>query len=249
MSVVAFVGEPTTTTALATAMCWPLDSDVALAELDPSGGDLAAWLDRPQSPGLAGCLSSSGSIGWPVIAAHIQPITEHFGVLVAPLRAREAAVAVREAALRLVPTLSALDRPVTLADCGSQQPSALSPVVLQAAITVVCVSQRDASARAVAARLDRTAELVDALRQRAMPVVVAVVGARPFAPDEIERFLAAGEPLSVAAIEVDPAAAAFLTGDRRAVRRFDRTPLGRSAAPLAIELSARLAALRAEVAA
>lgn len=111
MSLVAVIGNASTTTALAIASSWPHGEEALLAELDPSGGDLAAWLDLSQEPGIASAVSAAPNGSWPSITEHIQTQAGGPRLLVAPIRALEASAAVREASARLVPTLSALDEP------------------------------------------------------------------------------------------------------------------------------------------
>src|SRR3954447_7315288 len=106
MTLLAVCGEASTTTAYALAVGWPT-REVLRMEADPSGGDIAAWLDVPEQPGVATAVTSAPSGEWPVVQAQCQRHGE-LDVLVMPIRAGEAAVAAREAANRLAPTLSAL---------------------------------------------------------------------------------------------------------------------------------------------
>jgi len=53
VSLIAVVGDTSTTTSLGIAAAWPIDEPCMVAEFDPAGGCLAAWLDVPRSPGLA----------------------------------------------------------------------------------------------------------------------------------------------------------------------------------------------------
>ena len=52
MTIVAVIGDCTTTTCIALAAGWPGRRRLVL-EADPSGGSLAGWLDTPSSPSLA----------------------------------------------------------------------------------------------------------------------------------------------------------------------------------------------------
>ena len=72
MSVVAVVGDGCTTTALGMAAAWPSDNRCLLAEFDPAGGCLAAWLDVPRSPGLAEGAASSSPGTWSTIQSLVQ---------------------------------------------------------------------------------------------------------------------------------------------------------------------------------
>ena len=92
-------------TTLAAACGWTWPSPVLLAELDPSGGDLAAWFDLPEEPSLKSAVASAPAGEWPVIAQHAREITPLMQILAAPIRTREAAVVVgpdRHRALRLL---------------------------------------------------------------------------------------------------------------------------------------------------
>lgn len=245
MSLVAVVGDASTTTALALALCWPSGVEVLLAELDPSGGDLAGWLDVTEQPGVASAVAAAPTGSWPVVAEQVQTTPAGLRVLVAPLRAGEAMVAIREAATRLVPTLSALDAPVVVADCGRQHPNALSPVVTQAGLVVVGVRQPRTSARAAAVHLDRIGELIDALAARSIPTVAAVVGEEPYTATEIAGFLGGDTtPLTTVVLADDPTGAAMLAGRERLGRRAAKCRLLRSAAIAAAEVAVRLQAAR-----
>src|SRR4051794_32733915 len=59
VSLVAVVGECSTTTAVALAATWPAGERVIVAELDPAGGSLAAWLDVPRAPNLSELVASA----------------------------------------------------------------------------------------------------------------------------------------------------------------------------------------------
>lgn len=242
MTLLAVCGDASTTTAYALAAMWPTP-DALLVEVDGSGGDLAAWLDIPEQPGVATAVTMAPTGSWPVIEAQVQ----HHGslsVLPLPLRAGEASVAVREAAVRLLPTLSALAGLTAIADCGFCHPSALSPAVTQAALVVVTIRQPSTSPRAAAAHLDRVGELVDALGSRALPTVALVVGEEPYRASEISAFLggsAGGLPVLVLAD--DAMGAAAVAGRERVGRGFMRSHLAKTAGVAARELAVRFESL------
>ena len=244
MTLLAVCGDASTTTAYALAAMWPTP-DVLLVEADASGGDLVAWLDIPEQPGVATAVTMAPTGSWPLIEAQVQ----HHGslaVLPLPLRAAEASVAVREAAVRLLPTLSALAGLTSIVDCGFCHPSALSPAVTQAALVVVTIRQPSTSPRAAAAHLDRVGEFVDALRLRALPTVAVVVGEEPYRSSEISAFLGgpSGE-LPVLVLADDPIGAAAVAGRERTGRSFTHSRLAKSARIAANELSVRLESLGA----
>ena len=243
MTLIAVCGDASTTTSFALAAMWP-DDGVVLFEADPSGGDLAAWLDVPEVPGVGSAVAVAPSGSWPVIETQLQTV-RGIRVLVAPIRASEASVAVREAAARLVPTMAALGMVTVVADCGRVVPGCVPSTVLDAGLIVVTVRQPSGSPRAAAARLDRVTELVDILCVADCEVVVVVVGEVPYTAAEI-GFLLNGSTgrVPVLVLANDPAGASLAGGRDRPGRGFQRTALGRSAATAAHELGVRIAALR-----
>ena len=242
MTLLAVCGDASTTTAFALASMWPTP-DVVLVEADASGGDLAAWLDIPEQPGVATAVAMAPTGSWPVIEAQIQRHGS-LSVLPMPVRAGEAAVAAREAAVRLLPTLSALADLTAIADCGFCHPSQLSSAVTQAALVVVTIRQPATSPRAAAAHLDRVGEIVDALGVRALPTIAVVIGEEPYRASEISDFL--GGPaayLPVLVVADDAVGAAAVAGRERVVRGFSRSHLAKTAGPAASELAIRLQSL------
>lgn len=242
MTLLAVCGDASSTTAYALAVGWPT-REVLLMEADPSGGDLAAWLDVPEQPGVATAVASAPSGAWPVVQAQCQRHGE-LDVLVMPIRAGEAAVAAREAASRLAPTMSALAGLTAIADCGRTNPVGLSSVLTQAAMAVVTVRQPRTSPRAAGAALDRVGELIDALAARALPVVAVVVGEEPYRASEISDYLGGVVPVPVLVLADDPVGAALVAGRDRIGRGFARTQLARTAAAAACELAVRLDSIR-----
>jgi hypothetical protein len=67
VSLVAVVGDGSTTTSVGIAASWSIDEACVVAEFDPAGGCLAAWLDVPRSPGLAEVAASASSGTWSTI--------------------------------------------------------------------------------------------------------------------------------------------------------------------------------------
>lgn len=242
MTLLAVCGDAATTTAFALASTWPTP-DVLLVEADGSGGDLAAWLDIPEQPGVATAVTMAPTGSWPAIEAQVQRLGS-LSVLPLPLRAGEASVATREAAVRLLPTLSALAGLTAIADCGFCHPSSLSPAVTQAALVVVTVRQPSSSPRAAAAHLDRVGELVDALASRALPTVALIIGEEPYRASEISDFLGGTSgQLPVLVLADDAMGAAAAAGRERVGRGFPRSHLAKTASAAASELSVRLDSL------
>lgn len=229
MSLVAVVGDGCTTTALGMAAAWPLDDPCMVAEFDPAGGCLAAWLDVSRSPGLADVAASSTPGSWATIQSMVQHAAAGIDVLVAPTRTVEAAAVVLAATTSVLPVLSALDWPVVIAD-GGRLRGGISALVSQAGIVVVAHRQHPGSAVAAALGFERLAELTAQLAVRSIPTVVALIGARPYSAQEVSEFIQAE---TVVPLAEDPWAAAMLAGRAGSAMRLRRSPLMRSLADLA----------------
>lgn len=244
MTIVAVAGDASSTTTIAIASGWSAADDVIVVEADPTGGDLAAWLDMPVAPSLSTVVTRVLDGTWPEIERFTRLADSGLRVIPAPARAAEAQQAVGEAARSLVPTLAAMRSPVAIVDTGRLQPTpALHPFVGSAAVTVVVHRQATQSARAAAARLQRFADQLDAFGASPSKLVVAVVGATPFGLDEIEAFVAESVgPTPVVGLPVDELAAAVY-GGRAGVtpRRLARLPLTRAARSLAATAERALA--------
>jgi hypothetical protein len=236
VSLVAVVGDGCTTTALGIAASWPLGEPCVVAEFDPAGGCLAAWLDVPRSPGLAEVAASPTSGSWTTIQSMVQRAQSGVDVLVAPTRAVEAAAVVSAAANSVLPVLAALDLPVVLAD-GGRLRGVLSTLVVHSNVVVVAHRQHPGSAAAAALGIERVAELTAQLTTRSIPTVVALIGSLPYAADEVADFVRAD---AVVALADDPWAAAVLAGRAGSAIRLRRSPLMRSLEELAAVVSARL---------
>jgi hypothetical protein len=205
-----------------------------VAEFDPAGGCLAAWLDVPRSPGLAEVAASSAPGSWATVASMVQRTQSGLDVLVAPTRAVEAAAVVSAAAATVLPVLAATQSTVVIAD-GGRLRGALSALVTHAGIVVVAHRQNSGSAAAAALGLERIAELTSQLAVRSIPTIVALIGSRPYAADEVAQFVRAD---TVVEIADDPWAAAVLAGRAGSALRLHRSPLMRSLVVLAGAVSA-----------
>lgn len=236
MSLVAVVGDGCTTTAVGMAAAWHVDDPCVVAEFDPAGGCLTAWLDVPRAPGLAEVAASSTPGSWATIRSMMQRAASGLDVLVAPTRPVEAAAVVLAASNSVLPVLSALDSPVVIAD-GGRLRGGISTLVSQAGMVVVAHRQHSGSAAAAALGFERLAELTSQLCVRSIPTVVALIGARPYTADEVADFVQAD---SVVPLAVDPWAAAVLAGRAGSAVRLRRSPLMRSLAELAGVVSASL---------
>lgn len=242
MTIVAVVGDATTTTALAVAACWPSEDGAVVLEADPSGGALAAWLDTPAHPSLATIVATVGTGGDPRSAmTTFDSMTRRSssGIRFVPnaVRSRAARRAVEEAAVGLVPAIAASTVAV-LADLGSHTPGLPVPPVLHAAEVVLVVHRQDrASAAAASVRIERLVETVEDITSSAGRIALAVIGRVPFDVTEIGAFVEQSVPDSlIATVEIadDPLAAATLCGRAGvSAKRLRRLPLMRSATDVA----------------
>lgn len=236
MTIVAVAGDVCTTTSVALASAWPVSDDVVLVEADPSGGDLAAWLDMPVAPSLSTVVTRVLDGAWPDVERLTRLADSGIRLLPAPVRAGEAGQAVAESARSLVPTLATLRSPVTIADTGRLQSSPEThPFVGSAVVNIVVHRQASQSSRAAAVRLQRLAEQLEAFAATPSTLIVAIVGAAPFGIGEIETFLADSVGVNaIVGLPVDDLAAAVY-GGRTGVseRRLARLPLARAALDLA----------------
>ena len=249
MTTIAFVGDCTTTTALAIAAGWPQQSEhpgrsAILVEADPRGGSLAAWLDAPATPSISTAVTALHQVGashHPVAShwATLEPLVQQSAAgprfLPAPFRSREARTAVSEGGRSLLPLLASLDHTMALLDTGAIDLGHSVPSLRGAALVIVCHRQDASSAAAAAARLERLAEHVESLTAAGHRPAIALIGDTPFPSDEIVEFAAPGAASWL--LPVDPLASAVLAG-RSGVspRRLARLPLMRAAAVIAADL-------------
>jgi MinD-like ATPase involved in chromosome partitioning or flagellar assembly len=242
MTIVAVVGDATTTTALAVAASWPTEDGAIVLEADPSGGTLAGWLDTPVHPSLATLVATIGT------GADQRATLTTFdsmvrrtdsGIWFVPnvIRARAARGAVEEAAVGLVPAI-ARSRTTVLADLGRLAAGLPVPPVASAAEVIMVVHRQDrASAAAATVRIERLVETVEDLATSPGRMVLTVIGRVPFEAAEIGAFVEQSVPCSlfaVADVADDPLAAATLAGRAGvSAKRLRRLPLMRSAADVA----------------
>ena len=234
MTVLAVTGDATTTTCVALAAAWPVDDDdVVVLEADPSGGSLAAWLDTPATPTLGTIVASAGTSAR--LADTVSSMTHHSAAgirfIAAPVRGIPARRAIDEAVTAVVPTLASSPT-IVLADVGSATP--VGPIVRWASTVVVVHRQTGRSAAAESVRLERLLERIEQVAVHDADLVVAVIGADPFEPNEIESLVESNVASRVAAHVVladDPLSAAVVCGRTGvSAKRLQRLPLMRSAA-------------------
>jgi MinD-like ATPase involved in chromosome partitioning or flagellar assembly len=236
VSLVAVVGDGCTTTALGIAAAWSRNEQCVVAEFDPAGGCLSAWLDLPRSPGLAEVVASSTTGTWPVIEVAIQRARSGVDVLLAPTRAVEAVAVIHAATTSVLPVLGAIESPVVVAD-GGRLRGPLSVLTIQADVVVIAHQQNSGSCAAAVVGFERVAELAALLTARSIPTVVALIGQRPYAADEVTDFVEAD---AVVALADDAWAAAILAGRAGSAARLSRSPLMRSCNELAAVVSTHL---------
>lgn len=238
MPIVAVCGEAVSTSCVALAASWPDAGGARLIEADPSGGDVAAWLDLPEAPSLSTLVTRLREPSVAELDAHVRRVGDGLTVVTCPVMPSEAELAVGEASAVLVPMLRD-DHCWSIVDIGRHDPCR-HPFAAAAEVVVIVHRQSTQSARAAAVRLRRLPDRVAAALTVAPRVVVAVVGRRPFDPGEVETFVAGsvGGPgagdIAVVGLADDPLAAAVL-GGRSGVsgQRLARLPLMRSARALA----------------
>lgn len=255
MSLVTVLGDAATTTTLALAAGWP--DEVLVLEADHRGGSMAAWLDLPASPTLSTAVTRASEGAWPAVRDVAHDAAAGLRVVTAPIRTIEATRAIAEAERHVLPALSALDRPVVLVDAGRAHPGAIGapdgvpPVLLASDVVAVVHHQSRQSSRAAAVRIERLADLVEAVVAAAPSVatVLVLIGERPFEPAEIARFVAEDRTLAgVVVLADDPLSAAVLAGRSGvSARRLARLPLMRTARRAAATLDRMVAASRGGV--
>ena len=198
----------------------------------------------PVHPSLSTVVTRVLDGAWLDIERHTRLADNGLRVLPAPATAIEATQAIGEAARSTVPTLAALRSPIAVVDTGALGPVATAPPFLAPSSVVVLVHrQATQSSRAAAVRLQRLVDQVDQFASSPSALVVAVVGASPFAIGEVERYLAdALGSVAVVGLPVDDLAAAVLAGRTGvSARRLVRLPLMRAGRDLAATCERALA--------
>jgi MinD-like ATPase involved in chromosome partitioning or flagellar assembly len=239
VSLVAVIGDCTTTTSVALSATWPSGDEVVILEADRSGGSLTGWLDTPPTPSLSTIVAQvhSNAIGaapattWTAVDPMVRRSTAGIRFIAAPIRAREANRAINEASATILPMLASLAEPTVLADCGRHNPADPTPAAISLAHTIIVVHrQHDASALAASVRLERLAEMVHDLQPLDVPIHLAVIGNRPFDLDEIHRFVSHdSEHVHTHGLADDPLSAAVFAGRTGVTaKRLGRLPLMRS---------------------
>jgi hypothetical protein len=247
VTLVAVVGDCTTTTCVALAATWPTGNpdppDVVVLEADPSGGSLAGWLDTPSSPTLgtlvANTTSEAGRTTATMSTIESMVLTSDSGVrlIAAPIRSIPARRAIDEAGATLIPALASARSLVALADLGRSRLDESRPILNHSALVVVTHRQVPTSPAAEAVRLER---LIETVEHVGAPIVLGLIGGDPFDPSEIAEFVSTSVPgaVSDSFVLADDALAAAVLAGRTGVsaRRLSRLPLMRSARAAALRL-------------
>lgn len=212
-----------TTTALALSSVWPVPRQVAVAELDPSGGTIAARQVVAHDPGLL-ALAAAGShhLTEDLVLDHLQRLQAGTTVLLGPPCPDRAAAALRATVTTgLLPLLRSLPGLDVVADCGRVDAGSPARPVLDEADLCVFV------ARPTTQDIIGLDHRLQTLGPDPARSAVAVIGDRPYPPEEVARVT--GLRL-LGTIAHDPRAADRLADG---VGGVGRSSLLRSAATLA----------------
>ncbi|WP_228708052.1 carbon monoxide dehydrogenase maturation protein [Amycolatopsis keratiniphila] len=225
-----------TTLAVALAMTWPHAESMRrlVAEVDPSGGDLAMRFGLPAAPGLVSLAAAARRTRDPAaVWDHTQALPGGARALVAPPGGTHARAALSILATApdglLLPVVACDAGVVVFADCGRVDPGSPAEAIARRADALVLVTgtQGDDLAHA-AARLGELA------RWTPRPGLLLTGDGYPTV--DVEREL--GIP-AIGRLPHDPATATTLTGHRQplARRRGNNGGLARHAAALARTLA------------
>jgi hypothetical protein len=257
VTIVAVVGDATTTTAVAIAAGWPIEIGAVVIEADPRGGSLAGWLDTPADPSLATIVATVGidaTRDQRAVVDTVEAMTHRSAsgirFVANAVRARAAHRSVEEASFAVFPALVAAPS-IMIADVGLHDAGRPpSPALRVADVVVITHRQAHASAGAASVRVERLVELVEDLARLDTPLVLAVIGDTPFDPDEVAAFVdhAVPDTITATATLADDALSAASIAGRRGVsaKRLRRLPLMRDASVLAARLDAIVAAHRTD---
>ncbi|WP_414944890.1 MinD/ParA family ATP-binding protein [Amycolatopsis sp. cmx-11-32] len=225
-----------TTLAVALAMTWPRAESTCrlVAEVDPSGGDLAMRFGLPAAPGLVSLAAAARRTRDPaVVWDHTQALPGGARALVAPPGGTHARAALSTLATApdgpLLPVVARDPSVVVFADCGRVDPGSPAEAIARRADVLVLVTgtQGDDLAH-VAVRLGELA--------RWTPRPGLLLTGDGYPTTDVEREL--GVP-AIGRLPYDPVAAATVTGHRPppARRRGNSGGLARHAAALARTLA------------
>jgi hypothetical protein len=237
MTVLAFAsakGSPgVTTTVLALAASWPAAREPVVIELDPSGGDLAAWLS-PTGEGADGlretpstvhlAAASRSGLTAVTLAEHLQRLPGPGEVRCLTGPAASSAASTAASALSTGPLAAHLkaqhgvDALIDLGRLDTTSPAI--PVVREIGVVVIVLRPNlPAVAHAQA--------LAGSLRSMAVTPLLAVIGDRPYRPVDVTGVIE--DAALLLELPHDPVGAAGLRGEGRGARVLSRTSLVRAA--------------------
>jgi hypothetical protein len=223
-------GSPgVTTAAVALAATWT--GDVAVAEIDPGGGDLAARFGLAEEPGLITWAAAARRLSPPEeLPRHLQELPGGTPVLVGPAGSEQARAALRVLEGRSPTGLDASELDV-LGDWGRlglDRPS--HPLFTEASVVVLL-------ARPGLADLAHVATRVESLRASARDIALVLVGPGPYPAREVGATLGLEV---IGELPLDPDGAALCSGASAPGRAAARSPLLRAARSLGEVLRARV---------
>ncbi len=218
-------GSPgATTLALALTLTAPEFDEVTLVDADPDGGDLAAILGVPASPGLV-TLAAATRHRFPSdeLERHLRPAAPGVGLLAAPSSAEQAAASLLSLGRPFAEALAASN---SIVDVGRWQPrSAAADLVREASATVLVIHPTVAGVSHARFQLED-------LTTRSPRVIVACRGERPYSPEEVAAVIDCSEVLT---LPTDRVGASLIAG-RQSDRWLRRSALERAARALGASL-------------
>ncbi len=218
-----------TTTAVALGAVWPSERRVLVAELDPTGGDLASRFALPLEPGLLTLAAAlRRSRGEQLVWRHCQRLAGGLAVLASPPASGQASSAL--AAPGVLDALVEVGGDV-VADCGRLYPGSPARVVIRHAAVTVLI------ARPAVDEVEHLAGDLPAIAGDCPRLGLVVVGQGDYPASEIAAALGV-ELLGV--LPRDPHGAAWLAGAPVKAWALRRSALVRAAWPLARTLTTRL---------
>ena len=226
-----------TTLAALLAWAWPDETPRYLLEAAPAGGVLAArWHEAAGltwEPGILELSANRQRLSEEVLAAHSQPLTDLVSVAPARPVGPQVEAALANLGARGAEALSGPDCGIVIADLG-RLVTATSTLPLARAATATCLVFRPQLEQVQA-----VLNTVSHLQSEGVEVVLVSVGGRPHSPvDVAER---AGVNF-VAQIPDDPRSARSFAQQGFAWRGLKRSPLGRAARAVAVQLGEHCAA-------
>ena len=239
MTIVALAcakGSPgVTTLALGLGHAWPGQRQVVVAELDPAGGDVAAWFGLSAEPGVATLAAAARrGVSADTLLDHCQRLPGDLPVLTGPPgaeQARRAAGMVSSALLGAADRLDAVD---LLVDCGRLDAQSPALALARRAALLVLVARPDVASLSHAAAL--AAEFGDSPEHA---VGLVLVGTGSYSAAEVADALGL-EVVAVLPHDLD--GAVCLSGEGVGGRAARRLPLLRATVDFAQALAARLPA-------